>query len=328
MKYILGADVGGSKTHIAIAASDGEILADTQTTGTIYTDAGIGAVMKILQDAVSGCLKLANITIGDISIGVFGMTGIDWPFELKLHEEALKKAFPSIQTIVACNDALVALHGAVKKDWGVILCSGTGFNAAAISPNGKTFTFGFYENAPHCGGKSLGRKIIKAVCDSHAGLMPKTMLTDIVLTHFNVPDTDGLLIKFTQGDYTKDMLTALPAKLFQCYSAQDRTAEILVTHMVDELAAHAVAAIKNLEMKYSNPDIAISGGMLKSSPQAIVGRISRRIRKEIPDFHLYFSRYEPVLGALKMGIKISGSASGINNLYDNADNLSSMLREV
>ena len=221
MKYILGVDVGGSKTHIAIATSDGKILADTQTKGTIYTDAGIEAVMKILQDAVGECLKLALLSVEDISIGIFGMTGIDWPFELKLHKEALETAFPEIDTIIACNDALVALHAAVKKDWGVILCSGTGFNAAAISPEGDNFTFGFYENAPHCGGKSLGRKIIKAVCDSAAGLMPETMLSDIVLKHFDVSDTDHLLMRFTQCDYTKDMLTALPAKLFQCYDAHD-----------------------------------------------------------------------------------------------------------
>ena len=329
MKYILGVDVGGSKTHIAIATLDGEILADTQTIGTIYTDSGIDSVMKLLQDAVSECLKRADIKIPDISVGVFGMTGIDWPFERTLHKEALEAAFPEISTIIACNDALVALHAAIKKDWGVILCSGTGFNAAAISPEGANFTFGFYENAPHCGGKSLGRKIIKAVCDSAAGLMPETMLSDIVLRHFDVSDTDGLLKRFTQCDYTKDMLTALPAKLFHCYNAKDPVAEILVANMLDELAAHAVAAINNLGMKYSNPDIAISGGMLKSAPQAIVGRISRRIKKEIPDFLLYFSRYEPVLGALKMGMtQLACKSSDIRRLYDNAENLSSMLREV
>jgi N-acetylglucosamine kinase-like BadF-type ATPase len=290
MKYILGVDVGGSKTHIAIAASDGTILADTQTTGTIYTDTGIDAVMKILQDAVGECLKLALLKTDDISIGVFGMTGIDWPFELKLHKEALEAAFPEIDTIIACNDALVALQAAVKKDWGVILCSGTGFNAAAISPEGDNFTFGFYENAPHCGGKSLGRKIIKAVCDSTAGLMPETMLSDIVLKHFDVSDTDHLLMRFTQCDYTKDMLTALPAKLFHCYDAKDPVAGILVANMLDELTAHAVAAIHNLGMEHDSPDIAISGGMLKSAPKEIAGAIAQRIKKKIPEFNLYFSR--------------------------------------
>ena len=68
--------------------------------------------------------------------------------------------------------------------------------------------------------------------------------------------------------------------------------------------------------------------MLKSAPQSLAGKISRRIRNEIPDFHLYFSLYEPVLGALKMGITQLGSDCGINNLYDNAENMCSMLREI
>ena len=126
MKYILGVDVGGSKTHIAIAASDGTILADSQTTGTIYTDVGIDGVMSLVKDAVGKCLKLAGIAIDDINTGVFGMTGIDWPFELSLHKKALEETFPAIGTVIACNDALVALHAAVKKDWGVILCSELG----------------------------------------------------------------------------------------------------------------------------------------------------------------------------------------------------------
>jgi N-acetylglucosamine kinase-like BadF-type ATPase len=158
--------------------------------------------------------------------------------------------------------------------------------------------------------------------------MPETMLSDIVLRHFGVSDTDGLLMRFTQCDYTKDMLTALPAKLFHCYNAKDPVAEILVANMLDELSAHAVAAIHNLGMERSSPDIAISGGMLKSAPKEITGDIAQRIKKDISEFNLYFSRYEPVLGALKMGMTHLGCASGANRLYDNAENLSTMLREV
>ena len=158
--------------------------------------------------------------------------------------------------------------------------------------------------------------------------MPATMLTDTVRAHFNASDTDELLLRFIQNEYTKDMLTSLPAKLFQCYSAHDRVSQVLVDNMADELAAHAIAAVRNLRIEHSCPDIAISGGMLKSAPRAIVDKISSRIENEIPQFHLYFSRYEPVIGALKMGIIHLGSDFGTNNLYDNAENLRSMLREA
>lgn len=329
MKYILGVDVGGSKTHAAIATMEGEILSDARIQGAIYSSTGMAEVMNVLQKAIDICMKEAGIDIHAINIGVFGMTGVDWDFEKQLHQEALNEKFPEIDEIKVCNDSVIALLAGTKNNWGTILCSGTGFNAASISPGGESFIFGFYESGPHCGGKSLGRQIIKSVCSSHVGLCVKTELTDIVLKHLNVKNTDELLIKFLDGKFSKELLVALPAKLFYCYNNNDKVSITLVENMYKEQAKHAIVAIKNLNMENTCPDIVLSGGMLKAAPKDAVSKISSYISNEIIDFNLFYSIYEPVFGALKKGmIHLGASKEKISTLYMRADCNMNMLRKT
>ena len=327
MKYILGIDVGGSKITAAIASSDGEILSSENSAGAIYTETGIDGLIIKLSETAEKCAEKAGISVREISVGVFGMTGVDWDFEKKLHEDAIKKAFPSMEKIVVRNDSIIAFYAGSVKSYGAILCLGTGFNAASIDTEGKSFVFGFYERAPHCGGKSLARKTIRAVCSSHVGLYPPTLLTDAVLKHLSAENTDELLMNFLKGQYKKNVLVKIPAIVFSYYSRGDSVSEILVDSLCKELSEHAVAALKNLKLENSNPDIVISGGMLKNSPEPILEKVRRNISEDIQKFDIFYSKYEPVFGALKMGlIELSANQEQVASLYSSASSLPSMIR--
>ncbi len=328
MQYLLGIDVGASKTNAAIATIDGEIIASTQACGAIYTSNGIDGVTAVVQNAIDTCFTQAKIRTNEISVGVFGMTGVDWSFERTLHERALEAQFPQIGRIIVCNDSVIAFHAAAKSDWGTVLVSGSGFNAAAFSPKSEDLILGYYVDAPHCGGKSLSRRIIKTVCNSHVGLAEPTALTETILEYFGAADTDDLLMHYLDGKYETEKLLTLPAKLFACYETNDAVAIELVDAMYRELANHAVALSRKLGWHTKCPDVVLSGGMLKAAPSDMIDRVTSYVRPDIPGSTVYTSRYEPVFGALKIGMKQLGKAeSDLATLYSSADGNEHMVRE-
>lgn len=89
MRYVLGIDQGGSKTHVVIADQEGNLLGMGKSYGACHSSTSleyaVQAIIQAADQAISGCGLLKE----DVTAVLGGLTGIDWDYEAELLELSL-----------------------------------------------------------------------------------------------------------------------------------------------------------------------------------------------------------------------------------------------
>ena len=92
MKYVLGIDQGGTKTHALVAEASGRILGVGRGAGGCHSLDGMDRAMAAVDAAVREAMGMARLRPADMAAVGAGMTGVDWPEEAGLLQGALSRA--------------------------------------------------------------------------------------------------------------------------------------------------------------------------------------------------------------------------------------------
>ena len=89
VKYVLGLDQGGSKTHAVVADMEGNILGIGCGAGACHSVIGLEAAAAAIYDASMQAISAAGIAVEQIDVVGAGLTGVDWPHETQLLTSAV-----------------------------------------------------------------------------------------------------------------------------------------------------------------------------------------------------------------------------------------------
>lgn len=301
MQYVLGIDQGASKTHAIIADGFGRILGLGKGDGACHSSGGMAKSMCAVKDAVNQALQQSGLTIDKVQVLVAGMTGVDWEHEEKLLESELKKEF-AIKTIVVVNDCIIALRAGTKKRIGAVLCAGSGLNCAVKKDEHTEYVYGFYIEDEHQGGASLGRAVLKAVCNAHSGMTKPTKLTKLVLDHFAMKSVDELLYNQVCGKISNAKMMSLSLILEDAAALNDQVALDILANYGTNIAAYVVAGMEKLAMLDCDIDVVLSGSIFKCKIPVLREAVTLGIHRHAAYAKIVNSVYEPIIGALLLCI--------------------------
>ena len=77
--YFLGADVGSTKTHVAIADETGRVLSLGEGGPGNPDNVGYEGLRRTLEIATRSAVQQAGITLDQIAGAGFGVSGLDYP---------------------------------------------------------------------------------------------------------------------------------------------------------------------------------------------------------------------------------------------------------
>ena len=132
MSYFVGGDIGGTKSHLAIADERGRVLGFAAGPGANHEVVGYGGVRQVVGDLLREALAAAGLTIDHIAGAGFGIAGLDWGSEEPAQLDTLASAGPLGFPIAVVNDAVVGLLAGSAMGWGVGLVSGTEIGRAHV----------------------------------------------------------------------------------------------------------------------------------------------------------------------------------------------------
>lgn len=309
MTYVLGIDQGGSKTHAVVADGRGRILGAGSSFGACHSNNGMDMAMAAVREASEQALDAAGLTAGQLTRIAAGMTGVDWPHEAPLLQEALCALFHAApEQVIVVNDCLIALRAGTPRPGGVILCAGTGLNCAVRHPDGREFTFGFYIADDCQGGTALGLRVLQAVFDAACGMRDETALTRPVLAHFGCKTVDELLYRHVTGALEKPQIRQLPLLLEAAALEGDAVACAVLDAFGRDIAQYAVAGLRKLDMLREVTQVVLSGSVFKCRAPQLLAAVKETILRSVPRVFLVESRYEPVIGAALMALDSIGDA--------------------
>ena len=228
MKYYLGIDGGGTKTTALLCDETGKDICCVTGGGINYLADGMQQSRQNLIEIIERVLKMFPVPIERTVIGCAALSGrADHNMTVTL----CKGVIPC-DKIILDSDVWIALAAADVPAPKAIAVCGTGSMAAGMLPEGKIFTSGGWGHllGDEGSGYALSLDAVKVVCRAADGIVPSTLLTDAVLSFFNVSDPAQLIDIFYGSFITKDKIASFAPAFFDCVNKGDPVAvEIMET---------------------------------------------------------------------------------------------------
>jgi N-acetylglucosamine kinase-like BadF-type ATPase len=302
MEIILGIDQGSSSTRAAVCTLDGHLLGYGSAPGACHGFQGMPRAMQVVQEAVAAALAQANARREDVRLVFGGLTGADWPDEYPLLQGNIRSTL-GIENVTVTNDSIIAMRGGTERSYGAILIAGSGGNCAIRAPDGRQFIYGYYHEPALQGGGALGRHALDAIYQAEVGLKPATRLTQRVLTLFGLKNADQLMRAEVEQRLPGKGILDLAPLIFEEAALGDWAAVRILRNFGKGSARLVTHGLRRFHMTGIEVDVVLSGSVFKGQGTLLVDTIAKHIHKVAPRARLVNARYEPVVGAVLLGLE-------------------------
>ena len=302
MRYFLGADLGGTKTHMVIADETGRAVGFGEGGPANHQDVGFDGMLFAMRSTLGQALASAQLTRQDISGAGFGIAGYDWPSEkpaMLANIALLELSVP----LALVNDAIPGLVAGAEAGWGVNVVSGTGCNCRGWDEQhqceGRVTGYGTLMGEA-AGSSELVYRAMQLVGQAWTKRGPKTALADIFIKYCGAKNLEDLIEGYTEEHYQIGAETA--PLVFQAAYDGDTVARELITWAGNELGEMANSIIRQLHFEKLKFDIVLSGSMFDGG-NFLIDPMRATIQNIAPNARLVRLSVPPVLGAVLIGME-------------------------
>jgi N-acetylglucosamine kinase-like BadF-type ATPase len=305
MRYYLGADLGGSKTHTVIADENGRVVGFGHSGPANHQSVGFEGMWQAISQGLDQALTTAGLPAGVLAGAAFSIAGYDWPSEKGAMTAVIDRlALPCPYQMV--NDTIGGLVAGAKEGWGVVLVSGTGCNCRGLDREhrreGRVTGYG-YQLGEFAGATELVWRAMQLVANEWTQRGPKTALSAAFIEYAGAKDLNDLIEGYTEQRYRVEA-PAGPL-VFEVARRGDRVACDLIRWAGVELGEMAKAVIRQLGFEELAFDVVLSGSMFDGGP-LLIDPMWETIRDLAPKARLVRLTERPVTGAVMLGMEAGG----------------------
>ena len=202
-KFVLGADGGATKSHLAIFDDKGKCVGSTSY-GPLNHEVMKGSYDELkerLGELLPLVLKAAGAGIDDIAFAVFGMAGVDTDAQQERISKMVRKN--GFKNAITCNDAFLGVPAGCPDCVGICAINGTGFKLAAVDHSGnavQTCGLGSFTDDLG-GGRWYGFRAVSSVYNELFKLGQPTIMKDVLFDMLGISRKEDYMEVFTERFY-------------------------------------------------------------------------------------------------------------------------------
>jgi glucosamine kinase len=273
-KVLIGADVGGTKTAVAVSI-DGKIAGRAEGPGAAVRPGRALASASTIIEVVRGALSDAGRLTGDVL--VVGAAGAGRAPE----REELRTAIRNENIagyVTVTTDIEIALAAAFEEGPGIVVSAGTGSVAVGRDQTGKRHRIGGYgwQMGDEGSGYAIGRASLGAVSRAADGRSPPTALSRRLLQATRSADLDAL-VRWAAGASPSEV-AALAPHILEVAAEGDPLAQGIADYAARELSQLAICLLPKMDLT-PPVRVAITGGLL-SPDQPLRRALLAKLREE------------------------------------------------
>lgn len=307
MRYFLGVDIGGSKSHALVADEQGRAVGFGQGGPGNWEVVGWDGLAATLREITDLALAAARVGKEQIAGAGYGIAGYDWPSESEPTRRAIELLGLS-GPYAFVNDTVIGLLAGASEGWGVAVVAGTSNNCRGRDRQGRE------GRVTGCGawfGESGGAaemvaRAVHLVAMEWTRRGPATRLSRAFVELTGAADLADLLEGLYMERY-KLSASAAPL-IFQVAAGGDRVAQELIRWAGTELGSLAVGVIRQLGFEALDPEIVLVGSLYDGSP-ALIEAMRATIQAVAPGARLVRLAAPPVIGGVLLGMEQAGLAA-------------------
>lgn len=308
MRMVLGIDGGASKTHALLLGEDGTVLGFGRGGCANHQSRGLAEAETEIEKAVAEALDGQT---DPIDLACYCLAGADLPSDYAMLQSAMEKK-PAARRIVIKNDTMAAMRAGLSRSWGVVVICGSGFNAAACTPEGKEIIMPGLGalSGDWGGGYALAEEMIRLIMRAWDTRGAPTMLTEAVLGHFGLRSVEELLYRLYHEEIDHHKVMSMVPLLFETAEKGDQVAIDLVKRLGVETGVTARSLIRRGGMEALNPEVVLGGSVYKGQGSLLIDTVKAEIHANYPGVSVKRPKYEPVVGAALLALEALGTSVG------------------
>ena len=301
--YVLGVDVGGTKTECVVADEKEKIMGRGFGGGGNHQMCGIEKASESMRKAVSEALAQANITLADVAYAVFGIAGADGPKDMEVLVPAVKKIMGTVQVKIL-HDAGLGLRAGTEDYVGVVSICGTGAGHVGRNHSGQELSLRNldYIMGNFGGGGDLEEKALHYAFRSEEGTWQKSRLEDAIPKVFGVEGMEEVCEILRDEAMTKEQQYQLPITVFTLAREGDEVSRGLISSMGYEEGKYAAAVLKRLDMCSEPVPAVLIGSLFRTREPLLIDAYMKALWETAPKAYAVIPETAPVMGAVKLAI--------------------------
>lgn len=301
MAYVIGIDGGGTKTAVAIASNQGELIEQFHV-GAINYNGGdaetIAASFQEMFDRIKACCG----SLGDIQQIVIGAAGISNPeVSMRLEQNVRKQGYEG--AIWITGDQETALYGAQNAMQGIILIAGTGSICFGVNGSGEKHRSGGFGHLidDEGSGYSIGRQLLSALVQAEDGRLKHSIIPAMVYEQLGLKTVQEIIGFVYSKETTKKDIAALAPIMTAACEQGDEQALLIAKRSADSLHELLAPVIDKLGLHHS--PIAMAGSVLQKSP-FVQKALESKLQETYPNTRLMLPIKDAAYGAVLMACKL------------------------
>lgn len=302
--YYAGWDGGGTKTSMELRGSDGKKLG-RHTSGPLNYNSC--EPWQVRETALTLLKQMAQFgpleEYGGLCIAAAGVSNQD----ARTFLEATLREGGYTGRIWIVGDQEAALRGAVGRQPGMVLVSGTGSICFGKNAAGETHRAGGRGHLidDEGSGYAIGRDILSSVVRQADGRMQKTGLYDAVMHRLGAHCVEDVVHYVYKNVNAKQNISALAPLLSDAWEQGDPAAVQIADKAGQELASLAAAVAERLSLQ--SAVLALTGSVLDHCAP-VRECLGKALAQRLPELQLICARQDAAAGAalLAMDLCIKG----------------------
>lgn len=301
-KLFLGVDGGGTKTQAVLIDGAAKILAGGVAGASNPVRVGIEKAVANISAAVAIACDKIHQNPSKISSATLGLAGVRREDLRQRISERITETL-KIEAVQVVTDAEIALYGAVKDKFGLVVIAGTGSICLGKNSSGETYSAGGWGPlaGDEGGAARIAREALRAIAKASDGRGPKTKLAAVALDYFRAGKPDDLVIAIYAPQIDNLKIAGFARLVFQAAIGGDRVAVKIMNNAGRELGLAAMAVIKKLKLGGVKFPIAKVGSVFDAEP-FVSTKLMETVWKVSPKAYLIDPVLAPAEAAANMAI--------------------------
>jgi N-acetylglucosamine kinase-like BadF-type ATPase len=303
-KYILGVDIGNTKTLYALARSDGTVIRVLRGLGTNYQEIGDGEMASRLRHSFEKIVQSADISLQNIVSIYYGAAGADTPTDFQILQKAFERVTPGIPFHFE-NDGWIALYSGTKGQPGMVVTCGTGNTNFAVNAKGERMRIGGLSEflGDVLGAYSIAAYAVGTAVRSEDGREHPTILSDKIPKALNVASNADVI----NLDMNSDLVKKVVETFFAAAQQGDGRSLEICWMLVKEVLNIVREFYSGLFQEEESFKLVLDGTVFRKKYQPLTTMLELALKQKY-NVDIIVPDYDPVIGALFLAFKHTGSS--------------------
>lgn len=301
--YVLGVDVGGTKTHAAVADEAGMILGEGFGGQGNHQTCGIETASASIKKAMTDAISKAGLKKADIAYAALGVSGADGPEDFEILIPAVEKIMGEIPFKLV-HDSWIGLRAGTEDYVGVVSICGTGAGHSGRNCDGQELTLRNldYLTGNMGGGYEVMEKALHYAFRSEEGTYDKSSLEILIPEIMGVKDMSGVCDIIRREAMTAEHEYQIPIATFKAAREGDKVAQEIIRNMGYEEGRYAAAVLKRLDMCDAEVPAVLIGSLFRTGEPLLIDAYMEAVHTAAPKVYAKILDEAPVIGAVRLAI--------------------------